>query len=450
MAYYVPSIYVSIEAFAKARNMDFAKLNKGLGLNKMAIPDVGEDAATMAANALVALFQQNELHPSEIGRIYLGTESALDSAKPTASYALGMLEEYLSPKYGADCLSHVDVVDITFACIGAVDALQNTLDWVRCGSGRKGIVIASDNAKYELESPGEYTQGAGAIALLIQENPSLMNISEHWGVATKSVHDFFKPRRQHLKKDLLAHGAEESHSLWNNSEPVLEEFRETPVFDGQFSNECYAARIKEAYERFNDISKTGIEQWSYEVFHLPYAYHGRRIFTDLYTKNAQETGKLEELESTVGVSGSDPGFVRAVSKTDGYKQFVKSHIAPGEWASSEIGNMYTASIFMSLMALLIEVVDESEGKKIGFFAYGSGSKAKVFEAEVCEMMELKVQKWMLWHSLEARKEISFQEYEALHRGQLSEKLRESSSLFLREVAPREGDLPGSRRYSIQR
>ncbi|MGB0430598.1 MAG: hypothetical protein ACPGLV_09005 [Bacteroidia bacterium] len=90
-AFYVPNTYLSIKDFAEARNIDFLKLNKGLGLNKMALPDLNEDAATMAANALVTLFKQSNIDPNEIGRVYLGTESALDAAKPTATYALKCL-----------------------------------------------------------------------------------------------------------------------------------------------------------------------------------------------------------------------------------------------------------------------------------------------------------------------------------------------------------------------
>ncbi len=122
------------------------------------------------------LILKNNIDPKRIGRIYLGTESALDGAKPTATYALDMLNDYFAPIHGPDCLLHCDVVDLTFACVGAVDALQNTLDWVRAGKDRIGIVVASDIAQYELGSGGEYTQGAGAIALLIttpDERPPL-------------------------------------------------------------------------------------------------------------------------------------------------------------------------------------------------------------------------------------------------------------------------------------
>ena len=50
---------------------------------------------------------------------------------------------------------------MTFACIGAVDAMHNTLDWAARSTDedeRIGIVIFSDNAKYALESAGEYNK----------------------------------------------------------------------------------------------------------------------------------------------------------------------------------------------------------------------------------------------------------------------------------------------------
>ena len=81
LSFYVPSLYVDLEKLAIKRNIAFAKLNKGLGLNKMAFPDVNEDTASFAANALLDLILTNKVDPSTIGRIYLGTESALDAAK---------------------------------------------------------------------------------------------------------------------------------------------------------------------------------------------------------------------------------------------------------------------------------------------------------------------------------------------------------------------------------
>ena len=42
------------------------------------------------------LIQDYNINPKEISRVYLGTESALDAAKPTATYAVQMVEELLA------------------------------------------------------------------------------------------------------------------------------------------------------------------------------------------------------------------------------------------------------------------------------------------------------------------------------------------------------------------
>ena len=86
IAYYVPSLYVDIEELAKKRNISAEKLINGLGLKKMATPDYDEDSASIAANSLFRLISENNINPKDIGRVYLGTESGVDSSKPTSSY----------------------------------------------------------------------------------------------------------------------------------------------------------------------------------------------------------------------------------------------------------------------------------------------------------------------------------------------------------------------------
>ena len=169
-SFFVPSLYLEIKDLAEKRGIEPAKLEKGLGLHRMAFHDVHEDTATLAAEALLKLIQDNNINPKEISRIYLGTESAVDAAKPTASYAMQMVEGALEKEFGERCFRNCDVVDMTFACIGAVDALHNSLDFVRANPNKKAIVIAADYAKYELASTGEYTQGGGSVAFLISSD----------------------------------------------------------------------------------------------------------------------------------------------------------------------------------------------------------------------------------------------------------------------------------------
>ena len=180
--YYIPNLFVDMQDLSLARDIPYEKLSQGLGLKKMSIPDSNEDTASLAANALLELITKNKINPSDIGRIYLGTETGLDSSKPISSYVIEIVEDLLSEKFGSRSFKNCDIVDLTFACAGAVDALQNCCDWVRNGANRQAIVIASDIAKYELNSTGEYTQGAGSVSMLICEDPSIISIKEKFKI----------------------------------------------------------------------------------------------------------------------------------------------------------------------------------------------------------------------------------------------------------------------------
>lgn len=433
-SYYVPSLYLEIKDLAEKRGIEPAKLEKGLGLHKMGFPDVHEDAATFAAESLLKLIRDYGINPKDISRIYLGTESAIDAAKPTASYAMQMVEKVLEPEFGKRCFKNCDVVDLTFACIGAVDALHNSLDFVRVNPDKKAVVIASDYAKYELASSGEYTQGGGAVSLLISAKPDLIEIENYWGVATESVFDFFKPRR-HFKKGDLTNAPE-------NFPDKIEIFTDEPVFDGQYSNQCYQDRIREAYEHYKEVSgkEKPYQNWKYLIFHLPYAFHGKRVFTEIYS-----------LEN--GLSYSNPQEQKAVAKSEDYLKFISDKIEKTQRASSEIGNMYTASIFMALLSGLQTSFSEKEelaGQEIGFLGYGSGSKSKVFAGKVSENWKTVVEKWNLFENLNERLAIDFDTYEKLHRKQLEHSVNPGYTGFGLESVEHENPvLLGARYYGFK-
>jgi len=139
----LPKIHLPIKTIAENRNIEPDKLIKGLGLKKMTLPDVHQDVVTFAANAVYKLILQENLNPNEIARIYVGTESGIDASKPIATYVTSLLEQ----QFGERTFRNCDTLDMTFACIGAVDALQSTLDFIRLNPEKKAIVVATDNAK---------------------------------------------------------------------------------------------------------------------------------------------------------------------------------------------------------------------------------------------------------------------------------------------------------------
>lgn len=438
----IPKLYLPISTLANKRNIESDKLIKGLGLHKMSFPDQHQDVVTFAANAGLKLIQQENINPSEIARIYIGSESGVDSSKPIASYVLSLLES----KVGIGSFRNCDVVDLTFACIGGVDALQNCLDYIRLNPTKKAIVIASDNAKYDLESSGEYTQGAGAIAMLITSNPRVLSFSNEVGVSSEGVFDFFKPRRSFSKSEIT--NSKDNPEWFGVLENEVSIYKEQPVFDGQYSNQCYINRITEAYEHFKrESQQTGkvYENWSSILMHLPYCYQGRRTFIEIF---ANENPEL--LNNQIGETEKDKQ--KALTKSSEYLELINQKIYPSEIASGQTGNIYTGSIFLGMLSALCYHAKQNtplENKKVGFIAYGSGSKSKVFEATVCENWKSVFSKIYLFETLENNQSIDFNTYEKLHKKELQHSVIAPKNEFV--LASIEKDNPvlvGARYYEF--
>lgn len=442
IAFDVAKLHLPIKTLAEARNIDPDKLEKGLGLLKMTLPDAHQDSVVFGANALTKLIQQNNLNPAEIARIYVGTESGIDSAKPIGSYLLGLMEQL----YGNGTFSHCDVTDMTFACIGGVDALQNCLDFVRLNPDKKAIVVTTDVAKYDLESTGEYTQGAGAVALLVTANPRIMAIGNQWAVSTKGVFDFFKPYRTISKWHIM--GNNFNDPWFGNLESVLEIHKDQPVFDGQYSNQCYTDRTREAYFRFKELTQTKgslYSQWESIIMHLPYAYQGRRMFAELFALDAE----------TPLLTGNEPRSeqkekIKTISKSEDYTAFVNQKLQPAEPASSLIGNLYTGSVFMGLLSALTQHAvngNDLNGKKFGFLAYGSGSKSKVFEGTLQQGWAEAAHKAQLFETLQQSHEIDFDTYLKLHKKEQRNSIQQPKNEWILERIEKETpNLYGARYY----
>lgn len=442
IAFDIPQLYLPITTLAEARNIEADKLIKGLGLLKMSFPDVHQDVVTMASNAALKLIRQENIKPNEISRIYVGTESGVDSSKPVGSYVLSNLESVL----GEGSFRNCDVVDLTFACIGAVDALQNCLDYIRLNPTKKAIVIASDNAKYDLNSTGEYTQGAGAIAMLITANPNILSFSNAVGVATEGVFDFFKPRRAVSKATITT--SDENPEWQGVLENEIAIYKEQPVFDGQYSNQCYINRITEAYEHFKTESEQQgkiYENWTNILMHLPYCFQGRRTFIEIFAKENPEL-----LVTQIGETNKDK--VKALAKSEEYLSLVKTKIQPSEIASGQVGNIYTGSIFLGMLSTLCYHYQQKTDlahHKLGFIAYGSGSKSKVFTAEVGANWHLAMSKVHLFETLNECQAIDFATYEKLHRKELKQSVIQPKDEFYLGGIERENPvLIGARYYKF--
>ncbi|MEO1436253.1 MAG: hydroxymethylglutaryl-CoA synthase [Bacteroidota bacterium] len=321
--------------------------------------------------------------------------------------------------------------------------------------------------------------------MLIKQNPRLISFDHHMGVAAQSVHDFFKPLRHFSKLDLIeevlnaseaqteagqtvqSRLLEKQGSPLTNAAPGLQVHSPMPVFDGPFSNQCYQDRVKEAYQHWKTQSgittEPIIDQWAGLIFHLPYAFHAKRMCIELcwnaWTAEGKTAAILQELEidepkphefeDSKDYQKARGQFLRAVGKTSVYKSFVKEKLAPASKASSEIGNMYTCSIFTALMSFLEETLGSEKGLSsdtLGFFAYGSGAKSKVFEGQLEAGWEEVAKGFQLQEKLNARHRLSYENYVGLHLEVLPQPVQSPAKEYALERIGKEGNQLGARYY----
>jgi hydroxymethylglutaryl-CoA synthase len=442
IAFDVAKIHLPINTLAKARNIEPEKLEKGLGLLKMTLPDVHQDTVVFGANALTKLILDTNINLEDIARIYVGTESAIDSSKPIASFLVSLMEQ----KFGENTLSECDVVDFTFACIGGVDAVQNCIDFVRLNPTKKAIVVTTDIAKYDLNSTGEYTQGAGAVALLITQNPRIIAFDNNWATSTKGVFDFFKPYRT-LSKEAIT-GNSNNENWFDNLEAEIEIHKDQPVFEGQYSNQCYMDRTRNAYFSFKKISDSSTpvyESWKSIIMHLPYSFQGRRMLSEIYALDHEN-----QIISGNEDASEYQNKLKEISKSEEYRNFVNEKLQPAEIASSLIGNLYTGSIFMGFLSTLAHFYDtktDVSNEKFGFLAYGSGSKSKVFEGTIQPNWAAAVANINLFETLENSCEIGFESYEKLHKKEQKQSIQSPKSEWILDKIENENpNLIGARYY----
>ncbi len=442
LSFDVAKLHLPIKTLAEARKIEPEKLEKGLGLLKMTLTDAHQDSVVLAANALTKLITDHNLNLNEIARIYVGTESAIDNAKPIGSFLLDLMEQ----KFGENTLAECDVVDFTFACIGGVDAMQNCLDFIRLNPDKKAIVVTTDIAKYDLNSTGEYTQGAGAMAMLITTNPRIIAFENNWATNTKGVFDFFKPHRT-ISKEAIT-GNTNNEAWFENLEAEIEIHKDQPVFDGQYSNQCYMDRTRNAYFSFKKLKKTSetlYQSWNSIIMHLPYSFQGRRMLSEIYALDSQNS-----IISGNETPAEYQNKLKETSKTAEYKTFVDEKLMPAELASSLIGNLYTGSIFMgflSTLSLFYNTNKEITGNTFGFLAYGSGSKSKVFEGIIQDQWKEALANVKLFETLDQSFEINFETYEKLHKKEQKQSIQTpKNEWILDRIESENTNLLGARYY----
>ena len=455
VAIYIPRLYLDAADFADARGLDPVKLQKGLGVSQMAIVDANQDPACLAANACLRIMEKNNLSPDDIGRLYISTESAFDESKAMNSYVIGMLEQV----YGQGSFEHCGGVETKFACVSGSYALYDNTNWIRAGEaeGKYALVVVSDIAKYDMGSSGEMTQGAGAVVMLLNDEPRLLAFDPKvTATSIKDEYDFYRPFG-----------------------------KETPIVHGQYSNMLYMIQVRKALEAYKkkivssglikmESGETILDHMDYINMHLPYSNMGKKALAYLVRHEWRQLPRWKRILSEIGVDEpipkdprgtiesvlgdqefmtKDHEFTKLFTKTQEYQEVYESKLSSSLIASSMIGNLYTASLYLGFRSSLeyeFQKGIDLEGKRIGFGSYGSGSSAMVFSGVVQSGYKEIVKNMNLVAELEDRHRLTLEEYEMLHENKLSpeKSMLHSKKEFVLVDVKTETESRGERRYSF--
>jgi hydroxymethylglutaryl-CoA synthase len=433
---YVPKLYVDLTGeWARVRapvlaGGDTAKLvgkvTDGVGVRKMAVVDAHEDCATMAAMAAKRAIDAAGIHPEEIDYLAVGTETTVDQSKSVAAYVLGMLERH----YGVR-LAHVGTPQFQFACVGATYALEAAVARIRSGDATRpySLVIASDISKYPLATAGEYTQGAGAVALLVSSDPRILVLEPSLvGTVTRDERDFFRPN-------------------WSAA----------AVVDGKYSIDVYLHCMESALAEYVQRAEQALcrvplyDAAAHFVFHVPFPrmaeYAAVRTFASLWLSDPTARSRLER---EVPTDLACKEFERAVAKSEMFREAFARKVAPSLHLARDVGNAYSAALYLALVSLLEQTRDQTlAGNRIVLGSYGSGASAKVFSGIVApryrEMLDGLRTREDLCVKADGgtRVELGMAEYERLHSlseaelrldPRVANKVRDGIALTAAEVA----------------
>jgi len=362
LAFAGPAAYVDMAELAEARGVEPAKFLKGLGQRRMAIASPCEDTVTMAVDAGERALEAFGIDRGEIGTLIVGTETGVDHSKPVAVYAHDLL----------DLDTRCRTFETKHACFGAMAGLTSSMDWIASGraKGRKALVIASDIARYGVDTAGEPTQGAGAVAMVVSESPRLLEIDPtRIGDFTRQVMDFWRPL-----------------------------YSKYAFADGHYSIECYLEALTEARRDAVGDSARLLDHLAASLYHVP------------FVKMAFKAHQREfEIERGAPVDRDDDE-TRALVK-ESFERLT------ARWLSlnAEVGNIYTGSLFLSLIDLLRRAARDMAGGEIGLFSYGSGCGANYCVGRVTETAADWSEVLDPADQLAARRRLDIDEYERLTR-----------------------------------
>lgn len=247
--------------------------------------------------------------------------------------------------------------EIKEACYGATAGLQMAYDHLAAHpDSQKVLVVAADVARYGLETAGEVTQGAGAVSMLVTRAPRILALSQPTAYFSEEIMDFWRPN-----------------------------YSDTAFAEGKYSTEQYLRFLEIVWHDYQQKTKTQLTDFAALLFHIPFTKLGLKGLRQMTADADQETKAR---------------FLQVFETATIYNR--------------QVGNIYTGSLYLSLLSLL-QKGDLSAGAKLGLFSYGSGAVGEFFAGELQSNFESMSQLADVETLLAQRQKLTVAEYERLFK-----------------------------------
>lgn len=335
-----PEFVLDLADLAAARNVDPNKFKIGLLQSEMAVTPVTQDIVTLGAQAAASILTEED--KQAIDMVIVGTESSVDQSKAAAVVIHSLL--------GVQPFARS--IEMKEACYGATAGLSLAKTHIAQNPDSKVLVIASDIAKYGIASGGEPTQGAGAVAMLVTADPSILVLNSDNVCQTRDIYDFWRPNDDKY-----------------------------PRVDGKYSTEQYTDCLTTTFDYYKQKTGKDLEDFAAMCLHIPFPKQGLKGLRAIAANEATLTRLTERF----------------------YEAIIYNQV---------IGNIYTGSIFLSFLSLLENSQVLTAGDEILFYSYGSGAVCEIFSGSLVEGYQASLQENRM-ADLNQRTKISVEEYEKI-------------------------------------
>jgi hydroxymethylglutaryl-CoA synthase len=441
LAAYTPPFRVWLEDWCGWTDNQWPKIREVVG-RSFRVRGSNQSVYTMAATAVMRLIDQYEVDPARVKFLGLGTESSTDNSAG-AIIVKGMVDQALAAQGKPPISRSCEVPEFKHACLGGVYGMKNAIRHLALdGAGDQAIVVCADIAEYARGSSGEPTQGAGAIAMLLEEDPQLVEVDllQSGSASDYRIMDFRKPMLRFCGQD-----RSESHQV-----------QDFPVFNGKYSTTCYIDEtlhaLNDMYEKRGLIAADYLRSLKTVFMHRPYrrmpetgyavaylfalgngsAEDRAELASFCYEAGVEPDGLLAEMSSKPEIVAlADPerlnfeaypltmAVFRIFRASRRYRREILDKLALGSDTMLDLGNLYTAALPAWIAAGFEQAADENldmAGEELLTLGYGSGDAAEVIPFIVAEGWRAATSKIQFGQSMEFAVDLNEDQYAALHAG----------------------------------